>query len=253
MAGNSDWYNARRSHAGEYGPQLEPQSLRGWSAAISEEGVVMIGAKTLELQTTPGLPAACFASEDSRDSQGTGFVLWDASIALAWWIEANFEERFTTPDLQWVELGAGLGIPGMAAAVLGNRHGHNVVLTDLPALVPAIHDRLVANSIQNASAHEYVWGEAPMWTADCVLAADCCWHKEQVSLFVRALTLVTREHGTAFVCTQRRVEEVEKRLREALQAHFTIEDPAVQGPGIPLLDDLGGKLYLMICHRRRKS
>ena len=60
--------------------------------------------------------------------------------------------------------------------------------------------------------------------------------------FAHALSLVTREHGTAFICAQRRVEEVEQQLREALREHFAIDDLALQ-------NDLGGKLYLMACHR----
>eukprot|EP01049_Picozoa_sp_SAG25_P027554 SAG25_NODE_14409_length_255_cov_0.666667_1_plen_84_part_11 len=79
----------------------------------------------------------------------------------------------TTRSCRCVELGAGLGLAGMAAAVLGQSSGLQVVLTDLPQLIPGLEARLRANSLHNASAQAYAWGGGcPNSSPPACLVAD---------------------------------------------------------------------------------
>lgn len=241
------WYAARLEMQAEVGPQL-PEHM-GWQAAIRE--CFGIGGRELHLLAhLADASTEPVAAEDSRDPQRTGGALWDASICLARFLEYTFERQFTAHNLQWVELGSGIGLPGMAAAVLGERYGHRVVLTDLPMLVPSIRARLEANGLDNARAVAYAWGEAPAHESigDFVLVADCCWHLAQVPLLVRALELVTRAGSTAFIVTQRRQESVEAALRAALTPHFAVKDLPAEAYH-PDYGDLGGRLCFLVAKR----
>lgn len=245
------WYAAQEAPREEIGPQL-PQK-KGWSLELMEAGRVEIGGCPLQLVAQALQPAHAHRISDKRDTQGTGFVLWDAAIVLARCIEANFVEWFGADcvhSIDWVELGAGLGLPGMAVAALGHSLGHRVTLTDLPELVPALRTRLEANALDNASACEFSWGNPPPApaTGDRVLAADCVWHEAQVLPFVNALCQAMREDGLAFVCQQRRSSALEARLREACGQHFTVEDLDPEAYH-PQYGDMDGWLYILVCRR----
>jgi predicted nicotinamide N-methyase len=72
-------------------------------------------------------------------SNHTAFTIWDASLVLARYLEEN---------QNWVigknvlELGAGCGVAGMAAACSGAQH---VILTDRPEIVPHLQANVDAN------------------------------------------------------------------------------------------------------------
>lgn len=109
-----------------------------------------------------------------------GLALWPAARALASFVAAH-PEPFAHPHTAVVELGAGPGLPGIAAAVA---HGCRVLLTDV-ADAPAVLAQCRANVARNGVAH--LCTVVPLdWTvpgsvaaagagagADVVLASDC--------------------------------------------------------------------------------
>jgi predicted nicotinamide N-methyase len=290
-----EFYAARRQSAGLVGPQLPDAMAMGWTstplgsddaltAAAAENGDRGLAHRTINgrhLRLLCGmLPSSssstsamrCVGAPGSEEHQTTGSVLWDASVVLAKFLEFSCDpataERYgpvisrrmteTTRPCRCVELGAGLGLAGMAAAVLGQSSGLQVVLTDLPQLIPGLEARLRANSLHNASAQAYAWGggcpnSSPpaCLVADLVLVADCCWHEAQVPILVGAAARVAAADGaTLFLAGQRRQQVVEEQLRAQLTAHaFDVSDVPPRR-WHPEYGSLRGKLYLLECRRR---
>jgi predicted nicotinamide N-methyase len=70
---------------------------------------------------------------------GTGLVIWDGAVLLAKYLEKN---RILLQNRSVLELGAGTGISGIAASVLGARH---VGITDLQYSLANVEQNIDAN------------------------------------------------------------------------------------------------------------
>lgn len=109
-----------------------------------------------------------------------------------------------------LELGAGTGACGLAAAALGAAH---VTLTDLPRLLPLLQQNVAVNP-QLASrvvVATLIWGDDEAVTAlhppvDVVLASDCLYQAAALQPFLaslhalsgqQTLTLLSLEHRQA--------------------------------------------------------
>nr|XP_018902706.1 PREDICTED: protein-lysine methyltransferase METTL21C-like [Bemisia tabaci] len=88
-------------------------------------------------------------------------LLWEPATAIASYLEESCEENNWVRGKKVLELGAGLGLPGLAAACLGG----NVTVTDKPELLPWLQHGIDLNlkSIQNTSgeirAEVLIWGD----------------------------------------------------------------------------------------------
>ena len=103
------------------------------------------------------------------------------SIKLTRYLETRSESRIK-PEANVVEMGAGTGLCGIAAACLGA----NVPLTDKRGMTDLLSDNIVANEVAisaaggSASATALSWGQ-PMHPTykihfDVVLASDNVYH-----------------------------------------------------------------------------
>ncbi|KAG6972655.1 hypothetical protein JG688_00003890 [Phytophthora aleatoria] len=74
-----------------------------------------------------------------------GTLLWDAAVHLARRFLTDYRLQLEDPynSLRIIELGAGIGVPGMAARVAGAKH---VVLTEQDELLRLMHVNLAANA-----------------------------------------------------------------------------------------------------------
>jgi len=104
------------------------------------------GAPALVLREGPHDPLNTL-SRDAIELDQTGCQLWGAALVLARWIAVDERVRAVLEGACVVELGAGCGLPGLAAAVYAR--SRRVVLTDLNALTLA---NLRANVLANADA-----------------------------------------------------------------------------------------------------
>jgi predicted nicotinamide N-methyase len=138
---------------------------------------------------------------------GVGACLWDGALALSSYLIAF--ERQALNNAVCIELGAGVGACGCAAAKLGARH---TILTDLVQVLPLMQENIEANGLTSSSennngstskknkkknnnintlkkveAHVLKWGEEG-WLDhasslkqhagghfDFIIAADCCY------------------------------------------------------------------------------
>ena len=124
--------------------------------------------RAIELKTGTQLAV----EEDANRGQHGG-TIWDAGLVLA--------HALATPEMnkrlrgRVVELGAGTGLVGIAAAACAPVH---VTTTDLPELVDLMRKNIARNETLHADAKldaaELCWGDAlpAGMVADVVLAAD---------------------------------------------------------------------------------
>merc|ERR1711959_148509 len=86
-----------------------------------------------------GLPIRI--EERPNETGQTGFIVWDAALALMEYLETRF--RGGSPSQKIIELGAGTGLCGIAAAKLFP--SSHVTLTDLPELLPQLDHNIGKN------------------------------------------------------------------------------------------------------------
>ena len=120
MAVNLDFLESQLSSG------LWRRSFGDYHSRFKSDVVVECEDVRIVVEQTASLPS------HSGDPMITGGTVWDSAILLAWWIIKH-------PDVilqkRVAELGAGTGVPGLIAAKLG---ASEVVLTDLPTMVPLI-------------------------------------------------------------------------------------------------------------------
>ncbi len=146
--------------------------------------------------------APLYALEAANSGLGTGLTVWDGSIVLAKYLEARYP---SLAGKRVLEVGAGPGVAGLAAAALGAQ----VTLTDLPYTL----DNLRAAVARNAH-HVKPGAAAPVvgaldWLApqasalpglqamDLVLGADVVWVEELIPPLVSTLAWLLEGAGSA--------------------------------------------------------
>jgi SAM-dependent methyltransferase len=165
------------------------------------EGVVLaLPGRTFPLDfaggelTVHGFPL--FISEQPNTGLGTGLNVWDGAVVLAKYLE------ITHPDLtgrRVLELGAGTGLVGIAAALLGA----DTLLTDLPYALPNLAAAVERNRPKlkgSAVVAELDWFKptacaaataAAAQGADFILGADVVWVEELIHPLLDTLVWAT--------------------------------------------------------------
>ena len=202
---------------------------------------------------------ACPSRNSDQPRQGTGTMVWECGIVLAKLLDhmaaggvmsgsplhAVYPARPSLSigqqsagqllsGINVVELGAGTGIGGLAAAALGAR----VVLTDVPSVVPLI----VANVAANRDAIAHAGGEVVVTTldwdaesqtsadlgSDLVLAADALYHRDdsgrQLEAFARTVNRLTKASGGRLLLVHKaRHAILDEALAGSLKTHASME------------------------------
>ncbi|BBN14582.1 hypothetical protein MPTK1_6g12820 [Marchantia polymorpha subsp. ruderalis] len=118
----------------------------------------MVNCRALEIA---GKPLVVWEHDDVIDA-GTGNCLtgswvWDCALVFAHWLGTPAWGRNALDGKRVVELGAGTGLPGLAAAIFGAQ----VVLTDRRPLLPGLERNVVANNLSSrVQVQELEWGES---------------------------------------------------------------------------------------------
>lgn len=125
--------------------------------------------------------------------------LWPSAIALSNYLISNSIIR---PGLQILEIGCGLGLPGIVAGKLGAK----VTLTDyMPEpLVFAKHNWNLNNS-ETASFKILDWRNPdPSFASDLVLAADVAYETKAFSDLINAFGVLVKPGGTLLLAEPNR-------------------------------------------------
>lgn len=120
----------------------------------------------------------------------TGSWLWEAAVYLADWVATQSRIEFQLQGKTVLELGAGSGLPGLAAASLG---ASRVVLTDIAPLLPGLHNNVEANGLgDQVEVRELIWGSDESWLheVDLVLMSDVFYDPTDMPALVKTLKRV---------------------------------------------------------------
>ncbi|PWA98152.1 hypothetical protein CTI12_AA022000 [Artemisia annua] len=123
----------------------------------------------------------------------TGSVMWDSGIVLGKFLEHAVETgQLVLQGKKVVELGAGCGLVGCIAALLGSQ----VILTDMPdrlrLLKKNVEDNLYGNVRGSATVNELMWGDRPDRELveplpDFVIGSDVIYSEEAVTDLLETL------------------------------------------------------------------
>lgn len=153
----------------------------------------------------------------------TGTWLWDSALVLANWMQ-NFDLAGKTV----LELGAGTGLPGLTAAVLG---AERVVLTDIAPILPGLEKNVAVNALQDrVEVRELVWGlngdEIEVEEVDVVLMSDVFYDADEMRALARTLKGVCRERTRVWAASEVR-SSTEKCLEMLAYEGFQAEEVEV--------------------------
>lgn len=186
-----------------------------------------------------------FQLAQDPSSHNLGTTVWDASIVLAKYLEKNARKgelsRIKVKNKRCIELGAGMGLAGMAFALLGA----DVALTDTTDAVMALLRRNVDTNMTAAalklkdaewavsvagkvSVSELDWSNKSHYEAlnppfDYVIAADCVYSEVAVPHFLNAVLAMAGPKGTIVVCNEFRSQTVNDIFMAEFSRHFSIK------------------------------
>ena len=132
----------------------------------------------------------------------TGALLWDSAVVLALHLASRHHQQHLpsgqVAPTRCIELGAGLGLPGLTAARLGLQ----TTLTDRAECLPLLTNGVSSNGLQStAEVRELLWGAQTashdLGTFDLILASDCIYEETVVPSLVATLAALVKPDGTS--------------------------------------------------------
>ncbi|KAE9250039.1 hypothetical protein PF004_g3133 [Phytophthora fragariae] len=139
-----------------------------------------------------------------QEKQGQQAKVWDCALVLYKFLtnDAYFPPDFFV-NKRVIELGCGIGVPGLAAAALGAKE---VVLTDMDVAIPWIKANIERNQTlgcisDNVRAEALMWGEnAPLESLqfDVILCSDLVYGEHNISQKL-VQTIVQLSHSDTLV------------------------------------------------------
>ena len=171
-----------------------------------------------------GTPVILMASEkrelaDQTDAD-TGLDLWDASVALALYLDSN---RNLCSGIRVLELGSGCsGLPGIVCSIGGAK---SVTFSDLKYCLPALKCNLARNAIE-ANVIEHDWNAgSPGIPVDIIIASDVIWLEALVEPFVRCVASIVDANVNAslILSHQSRSAAVDKLFSDLMIANGFVQ------------------------------
>ncbi|KAK1940690.1 Protein N-lysine methyltransferase METTL21A [Phytophthora citrophthora] len=162
-----------------------PSRLFGFDSAAG--GKFEIGGRVVHIE------------EVGNSGKGTGLTTWDGSVVLAKYLEHR--RRADIAGRRIVELGAGTGLVGISAALLGARE---VILSDLDYVVDNLaknvaemikHEASFGRSIESVISTRLLdWFNPPtnLGDIDILLASDVVWVEELIPPLVATFDILMR-------------------------------------------------------------
>ncbi|XP_072527500.1 protein N-lysine methyltransferase METTL21A [Salminus brasiliensis] len=170
-----------------------------------------------------------FASHRLRLAQdwnrlGVAAVVWDAAVVLCMYLELG---RVDLKGKTVIELGAGTGLVGIVAALLGA----NVTITDrkpaLEFLSANVHENIPPDLQGAAQVSELTWGEGldqyPSGSYDLILGADIVYLEETFPALLQTLEHLSSEDSEVLLSCRIRYER-DERFLAMLGGRFSVQE-----------------------------
>ncbi|OAY85943.1 protein-lysine methyltransferase METTL21D isoform X2 [Ananas comosus] len=185
-------------------------------------------AQTLTLDAC-GRHLSILQSPSAMSAPGvTGAVMWDSGVVLGKFLEHAVDSgRLLLRGRRAVELGAGCGLVGCIAALLGA----DVVLTDLPDRLKLLKKNVELNveghSRGSATVSELTWGDDPdpelmEPPPEFVLGSDVIYSEEAVEDLLTTLKQLSGTHTTIFLAGELRNDVVLECFLDAAMEDFLV-------------------------------
>ncbi|KAK9818122.1 hypothetical protein WJX72_007470 [[Myrmecia] bisecta] len=166
-----------------------------------------------------------------------GAVIWDAGLVLVHYLAHQTGDYLEGKRV--IELGAGTGVAGLTAASLGA----NVLLTDLPQLLPGLHYNVQANKLTSrVDVSELVWGQDVAHLQppfDVIIASDLLYDVACIPLLFITVAQLSGPDTVTLLAFEDRPVVVDVAFRELQKAGLTAKqvpetelDPHWQSPDI---------------------
>ncbi|KAG1359143.1 hypothetical protein COCNU_08G005890 [Cocos nucifera] len=165
----------------------------------------------------------------------TGSWLWESALYLAKWMAGEGRAHLDLAGKTVLELGAGTGLPGLAAAVLG---AARVVLTDVALLLPGLRANVEVNGLEGqVEVRELRWGQEEAGEeVDVVVMSDVFFDPEEMKGLGRTLRGVWGKGTRAWAASEVRasvgdcLEELGREGFEVVELPGEIR-PLLRAPG----------------------
>mmetsp|Transcript_29145 Transcript_29145/g.41577 ORF Transcript_29145/g.41577 Transcript_29145/m.41577 type:complete len:316 (+) Transcript_29145:142-1089(+) len=170
--------------------------------------------------------------EIGRAALGTGVNTWDGAIVLAKFFDFN---PLIVSGKRILELGAGTGVAGIAAAMLDSQY---VMLSDLEYTTNNLHNNALQNGLSSdivdvqvvdwfdsstyPTSTTSVEGKSVGW--DLVIGADVVWLEHLIAPLVNTFVACMSETSTFYLAHQKRSEESDSLLLSLLRSHFSVNE-----------------------------
>ncbi|CAL1273610.1 unnamed protein product [Larinioides sclopetarius] len=157
-----------------------------------------------------------------------GSVVWDAGIVLGKYLDKLQETKDALTGKIIIDIGSGTGVAGLFAAALGAE----VILTDLPEVIPLLEKNIEQNKniIKGAATASVLeWGKLDknFPIPDLILVSDCIYYDMSVEKLVPTLVELSDANTEILISYEDRVlgnkKELLKNFLQALKKHFTVE------------------------------
>ncbi|XP_064371296.1 protein N-lysine methyltransferase METTL21A [Dromaius novaehollandiae] len=162
--------------------------------------------------------------EQSWAQLGVAAVVWDAAVVLCTYLETGGVDL---RDRAVIELGAGTGLLGIVATLLGAR----VTITDRAAALALLESNVRANlpaELQpRAAVQELTWGQDlgrfPPGAFDFILGSDIVYLEETFADLLQTLEHLCAEHTVILLSCRIRYER-DLGFLEMLRGRFSVQE-----------------------------
>lgn len=152
---------------------------------------------------------------------GVAAVVWDAAVVLCMYLEAG---GINVQGCSVVELGAGTGLAGIVAALLGA----DVTVTDrdmaMEFLKSNVHDNLPKELQQKVSVKPLNWGTGLEHFSyfDVILGADIIYLEETFQDLLKTIIHLCSEHTVILLSCRLRYQR-DHNFLDMMRKHFIVE------------------------------